>query len=520
MQRSEGRRLRLWALLAMLVLGLAVLGAACGDDDDGDSSSEASSPAAEVSSAVESVASEATSAAESVESEAESAVSEAESEATEAASSEAAGTGGSAAGEPLKVGILSDCEGAFASFYEVDIAGAQLALIQKGATAKGKPSDGLDNATVAGRPIEIVGYGCADDTADKAIEETRRLVEQLGAEILIGPLSGDEGIAVANYALEHPEVTFLNGTSGAQDTTLKVQAPNFFRFNSDGAQWSAGLGDYAYNTLGWKTAAIIGDDYSFPYTSLAGFVAEFCALGGEVTSRVWPALGETDYSSFIAQIPEDVDGVMVGIGGAGLVTFIKQYEEERGKIDGKKFMGNVFWPDPVVLKEIGAQLEGGVAAGPTAGDSTDQKAVDYAAAYDAAYPDQAGTASSVFAYNYYNAMLAMIAGLEAVNGDLSDGHAAFREALSGLTIDGAYGQITLDDNRNAITDNYVQQVVKTDDGYGVKTMLKVSGVDQAFGGVFTKDTPSPDRDNPKCEKLDTPPPWIGNAETVDYSAGG
>jgi len=514
MQRTnEGKRLRLWGLLAMLVLGLAVLGAACGDDDD---EGDATSAAAEVSSAAESVASEATSAAESVASEAESEVSEAESEATSAASEAT----GAASGEPLKIAILSDCEGAFASFYEVDIAGAQLALIQGGATAKGKPSDGLDGATAAGRPIEIVGYGCADDTADKAIEETRRLVEQLGAEILIGPLSGDEGIAVANYALEHPEVTFINGTSGAQDTTLKVQAPNFFRFNSDGAQWSAGLGDYAYNTLGWKTAAIIGDDYSFPYTSLAGFVAEFCALGGEVTSRVWPALGETDYSSFIAQIPEDVDGVMVGIGGAGLVTFIKQYEEERGEIDGEKFMGNVFWPDPVVLAEIGAQLEGGVAAGPTAGDSTDPKAVDYAAAYDAAYPDQAGTASSVFAYNYYNAMLAMIAGLEAVSGDLSDGHAAFREALSGLTIDGAYGQIMLDENRNAITDNYVQQVVKTDDGYGVKTMLKVSGVDQAFGGVFTKDTPSPDRENPECAKLDTPPPWIGNAETVDYSAGG
>ena len=115
---------------------------------------------------------------------------------------------------------------------------------------------------VAGRhPIEIVGYGCADDTPEKAIEETRRLIEQLGAEILIGPLSGDEGIAVANYAKEHPEVTFLNGTSGAQDTTLKVQAPNFFRFNSDGAQWTAGLGDYAYNVLGWRTAVTIADDY-------------------------------------------------------------------------------------------------------------------------------------------------------------------------------------------------------------------------------------------------------------------
>ena len=140
-------------------------------------------------------------------------------------------------------------------------------------------------------------------------------MEQEDADVLIGPLSGDEGIAVANYAKEHPDKTFVNGIAGAQDATLKVQAPNFFRFHPDGAQWSAGLGDYAYNELGWKTAAIIGDDYSFPYTSLAGFVAEFCAIGGKVTKRVWAPLGEKDYSSFISQLPDDVDGLYVGIGG-------------------------------------------------------------------------------------------------------------------------------------------------------------------------------------------------------------
>ncbi len=29
-------------------------------------------------------------------------------------------------------------------------------------------------------------------------------MEQLGADIMIGPLSGDESIAVANYAKQHP----------------------------------------------------------------------------------------------------------------------------------------------------------------------------------------------------------------------------------------------------------------------------------------------------------------------------
>ena len=75
-------------------------------------------------------------------------------------------------------------------------------------------------------------------------------MEQLDADVMIGPLSGDESIAVANYAKQHPDKTFVDGSAGAQDTTLKVQAPNFFRFNGDGAQWNAGLGDIAYNKLG------------------------------------------------------------------------------------------------------------------------------------------------------------------------------------------------------------------------------------------------------------------------------
>ena len=291
---------------------------------------------------------------------------------TEAGGDEAAQDGGGGGGT-IKVGFLSDCEGAFGSFFEPTASGFNQALIDKaGAEPSGKkPSEGITGAKVAGKNIEVVGYGCADDTADKAIEETRRLVEQEGADILVGPLSGDEGIAVANYAKEHPDKTFINGIAGAQDSTLKVQAPNFFRYHPDGAQWSAGLGDYAYNDLGWKTAAIIGDDYSFPYTSLAGFVAEYCAIGGNITKRIWAPLGEKDYSSFISQIPDDVDGLYVGIGGSGLINFVKQYRQQRGELDTDRMMGNVFWDDPLVLKEVGNSLVGGTTAAMTAADSDD-----------------------------------------------------------------------------------------------------------------------------------------------------
>ena len=347
-------------------------------------------------------------------------------------------------------------------------------------------------------------------------------MEQEDADILVGPLSGDEGIAVANYAKENPDKTFVNGIAGAQDSTLKVQAPNFFRFHPDGAQWSAGLGDYAYNELGWKKAAIIGDDYSFPYTSLAGFVAEYCSIGGDITKRVWAPLGEEDYSSYISQIPDDVDGLYVGIGGSGLINFLKQYKEQKGKIDTEKMMGNVFWDDPLVLAEVGKDLDrrqdlrddrGGL--GRARGGLLHRGPQDQLRRRDRRRrpvglhlrllhrhdrPDQAASRRS---------------------GATSPTRRRSRRRCRRRTLSGdeaPWGDVKLDDNRQAISNVFLKEIVadKTGDGVpDVKTISSIPEVDQSFGGVFTADTPAPDRENPKCEK-GTPPPWVGNAEPVNF----
>ena len=457
---GEGRPSRLWILFAALMVALAAIAAGCGGDDEG------------------------------------------------AGQTGGATTGGQATGEAIKIGIFSNNEGAFAPFEGQTWGGAMLPLINRGATAvSGDPTEGVEGAVIAGHPIEIV-YGGSDSTPDKAVEEARRLVEQEKVDILVGPLSGSEGIAVANYSKEQPGVTFVNGISGAQDTTLKVRSPNFFRFHNDGTQWTAGLGDYAYNELGWRNVVTIGDDYDFPYSQIAGFVAEFCSIGGKVTERLWPPLGEEDYSSYITQIPEDVDGFFMGVGGTGTVAFVKQYGQLRGNLSDK-IMGGIFMTDPVILKELGDQVVGVVTAGMTAGDSQESSYLDYSSALDAAYPDLKGTASSVFAYGYYTAMEAIAQGLEQVEGDLSDGHSAFNDALSNLELDAPLGTIKLDENRQAIMDNFLQQIVADHTGDGVpdvKTIKTIPQVDQTFAGFFSPETPSPDRTNPECKTAD-PPPW-------------
>ena len=434
-------------------------------------------------------------------------------------------SGGS--GTPIKLAIMSECKGAFGAFDNQNMAGAVAALSQfAGAKPKdpNNPRAGFTGGAIGDHPIKLVGVGCGDDSSDTAIKEVRRLMEQLDADVMVGPLSGDESIAVANYAKQHPDKTFVDGSAGAQDTTLKVQAPNFFRFNGDGAQWNAGLGDIAYNTLGWKTAAVV-DDYSFAWTSAAGFIAEFCAAGGQVTKRVFPPLNTTDYSSYAQQMPTDVDGTFVAVGGAGLIPFLKAYEQAKGPIDAKKFMGNLFWGTPGQFEQLGPRVAGAYIGGAgTAGDLDTPAAQDYATNiigkwFKSFKPggDAASQAPSTFTYGYYLNTWGLIKGLEEVKGDISD-QSKLQAALAKVELPAPYGTVKLDDNRQAIFTVYDQQLYMNNGKLAVKTVSAIPDVDQTFGGTFSATTPAPGRNSPGCQKRSLP--WLGKSTPVKVVGAG
>src|SRR4051794_1916039 len=430
-------------------------------------------------------------------------------------------TGGS--GTPIKIGVLSDCQGAFGSFDNQDLAGVVSAMSQfAGAKPKdpNKPRAGWTGGAINGHPLKLVGIGCSNDQADTAIKETRRLMEQLGADIMIGPLSGDESIAVANYAKQHPTKTFVDGAAGAQDTTLKVDAPNFFRFNGDGAQWNSGLGQIAYNQLGWRKAAIVSDDYSFGWTSTAGFIADFCAAGGQIVKRVFPPLNTTDYSSYAQQMPTNVDGTFVAVGGSGLIPFLKAYEQAHGPLDAKHFMGNLFWGTPSLFESLGPRVAGAyIGSAGTAGDLNTPAAQDYAnniigkwlkkTPPGGAAPPQA---PSTFTYGYYLNTWGLIKGLEAVKGDISGGQKKLQSAIAQVTLPAPYGEVKLDSHRQAIFTNFDQQLYMKDGQLAVKTVAAIPGVTQDFGGTFSPSTPAPGRTSPGCSKRDLP--WSGKLQAV------
>ncbi len=397
------------------------------------------------------------------------------------------GTGAARAEDTIKMGGLATLEGAFAVLGQDSFRGMDLALQEV-------------NYTVAGKKIVVV-KGSSDASPESAVKATRKLVEEDGVQILIGPLSGSEGIAVKDYAKTQPKVTFLNGSSAAQDTTLINPAENFFRFNTDGVQWMAGLGDYIYNKKGYKKVAIVAEDYSFPYSQVEGFMLPFCKLGGHVPSKSWVPIGNKDFSSVIAALPDDVDAIMVVLGGADAINFLTQYQQAGGTLP---LIGGSITADQTVLGAKGQQRKAVVgmpSAGPTADTWDDPRWKAFVAQYRKAFPD-GFPVPSLFADSYYMNTKAALLALAQVNGDLSDGGVKYREALAKLSFETPTGMVKLDKNRNAIADIFVTEVTAASDGTLLNKVVSIAhDVNETLGepqAEFLKNGPA-SRDNPDCK---------------------
>ncbi len=391
--------------------------------------------------------------------------------------------------DTIKMGALATLEGAFTVLGEDSMRGVEMALAEFDSMA-------------GGAKIELI-TGSSDASPDSAIRAARKLVEQDGVQVLVGPLSGSEGLAVKDYAKTQPNVTFINGVSAAQDTTLRDPAPNFFRFSTDGAQWMAGLGEYAYNSKGYRSVAVLAEDYSFPYTQVFGFLEPFCRLGGKapIDARFWVPIGNKDYSSVIAALPDDVDAIFVALGGADAVNFLTQYEQAGGSLP---LIGGSITVDQSVLGAKGRTRSfviGTPSAGPISDTWDNAGWSAFVETYQQMFPD-GFPSPSLFAHGYYINTKAALLALDAVGGDLSDGGAKYRAALSTLSFETPTGMVSLDERRQAIADIFLTEVTEGPEGNLLNRTISVTAqVSQTFGLAYDEFLKygQVGRENPRCE---------------------
>lgn len=366
----------------------------------------------------------------------------------------------------LRVGVIATLEGPFASMGEDAMRGVEIAMGEHKAFA-GQRRIVLFRASSTGQPAT-------------AVAQARRLVEQEKVQLVIGPLAGGEGLAVKEYAKSQPGITFLNGTAAAQETTLVDPIPNFFRFSTDGAQWTAGLGRAAH-ARGINKVVTIGEDYGFPYAQVRGFLLEYCSHGGRVAAKHWVPLGTKDFSAVIAAIPQDADGIFVALGGSHAAHFLRQYAAAGGQ---RPIVAGTSTLDHAVLSHEGVdaqRLLGTLSSGPIASSWVGPAWTRFAGAYARKFP-QGFDSPSLAAYTYYVNTKAALIGLDRVGGNLGTQHKAFRAVLSSLSMDSPTGPVFLNENRSGVANIFVTELARRGDGVFYRKVLTMHpAVDQDMG---------------------------------------
>ena len=413
--------------------------------------------------------------------------------------------------ETLKIGVLAPLDGAFEPLGKDALRGYELALSEHEGRAGERTIEAFVEST--------------DGTPDSVIAKARALIDR-GASILIGPLAGIEGIAIREFAKSVPDVTFVNGASAAQDTTLRAPAENFFRFNPDSMQWVAGLGRYAYEEKGVRTIVSVAEDYSLPYTQLMGFMLDYCALGGEVLARHWISPGAGDALRIAQAVAgTETDALFLALEPRAAENFLEAYAEAGGQaaiVTGATTLGGS------LLRASGIRplLTGAISALPISESDDNDAWTAFAESYRERFPD-AGPGPSLFALSYYVNTRAVLLALDETEGALGDGQERLREALAALNFDTPFGgPVQLDEYRQAVTSTFIVEVVEASDGsLTQETVHTVTGVGQtlglardaflALGPPSRANTLCPERALPEAEARPMPPETDAAAVTPE-----
>lgn len=226
------------------------------------------------------------------------------------------------AGQPLKIGLLTDQSGALAIYGPMQERGFRL---------------GLEYATggtmeVAGRPIEVIVRDNGSDP-EKAVSDARELIEAEGVDLLVGTCSSGATMAVQQVAAEN-KVILIAEPAAATDITGKNFNPYTFRTSRTNYQDAVVMG-LGLLELG-KTFVQIAPDYAFGWGSACGFYAVVKGGGGtfpindtpEGCGSVFIPFDTTDFTPYLQQVLDSgAEVLIITWAGAGFVPLFQQMQQ-------------------------------------------------------------------------------------------------------------------------------------------------------------------------------------------------
>jgi branched-chain amino acid transport system substrate-binding protein len=340
---------------------------------------------------------------------------------------------------PIRIGVLAPVTGPLATPGRDMVDGLRLYWQQA-------------NYTAGGRKVELV---IADTTCnpDQALNQARRLVHQEKVHLMIGPLCGHEGPAVAQVSKE-TGVPLVMDPAGADTITKWDRTPTVVRTAVSASQIGHPWGEYMYKELGLRNVTFIGQDYTWGHEVTLGAVRTFTELGGKVARIIWNPIGTKDYGPTISAIPADTDGVSAVVVGADRARLFEAWFNFG--MDKKKKIYGGYWMQQDALPQMDDRAIGliGNSLIYAAGLKTPENQ-----AFTTAFAKAHKRLPSWFGECGYTASLWTKTAIDSINGKVED-REAFLKAMRTVQIKAPRGPLKLDEYDNPIQNVYISRIEK------------------------------------------------------------
>ncbi|GAB4041351.1 MAG: hypothetical protein Fur0014_12510 [Rubrivivax sp.] len=338
---------------------------------------------------------------------------------------------------PVKIGLMLPATGTFAALGDMIEKGFKLAIDEQG----GK---------LAGREIQ---YFKVDDESDpsKAADNVNKLIKRDNVDVIIGTVHSGVAMAMAKAAKDSNTLLIVPN-AGADAVTGAMCAPNIFR--SSFSNWQPG---YATGIVaaqkGYKKAMTITWNYAAGAETVKGFKEAFEKGGGKVVKDLNLPFPNVEFQALLTQIAaEKPDVVFAFFAGGGAVKFVKDYDAA-GLKKTVPLMGSGFLTDGT-LEAQGASAQGLITALHYGDELKNPRNETFRNKFAVTYklnPD-------VYAMQGYDAAQMLLAGANAVKGDITGKREAMIAAMKKAQIDSPRGKFTLSPQHNPTQDFYIREV--------------------------------------------------------------
>ncbi|MFI5267774.1 MAG: ABC transporter substrate-binding protein [Chloroflexota bacterium] len=380
-----------------------------------------------------------------------------------------AASASAAAGNPIKIGLITDLTGTTAEVGKNGVDGFSLYV------------DSIGN--INGRKLEVLP---ADDQIkpDVGVTKAKQLAESDHVSIIAGVLNAAVCYALADWDKGGGQtpLAITAGCNGQNLTTdPRFQSPYLVRLTLVPMAIAEPMADWSYSN-GIRKVVLITPDNAGGIEAADTYSAAFVKRGGTIVQEMHPAFGTADFGPFLAKLDTTADAIYTFLPGADGLRFLDQYQNyaAQHKLKILDLFGVMTEGNNLVQQKDKAE---GIISGTYANlASNTEQFQALGKALQAKYPGR--VLSSDIVQSYAGAQV-ILAAMKKVNGNV-ESKQQFMDALYATDLETVKGPVKLDKSHDVVQNTYILQIVKGQNGAMDHKLLQTYPL-QTQTGTFTAD---------------------------------